>query len=56
MKKYIQPAIYVFEIKMESALLGGSNLQDLSTFNEVEGSEEYTHHSIWNNTAWPDEE
>lgn len=59
MKKYIQPAIYVFEIKMESALLGSSNLQELSTSNEVvdsEVSEEYTHHKIWDNTAWPYEE
>ena len=56
MKKYIQPAIYVFEIKMESALLGNSNMQEMSTFNEKEASEEYTHHSIWNNNAWTDEE
>ena len=56
MKKYIQPAIYVFEIKMESALLGGSNLPEMSTFNDVEGSEEYTHHKIWDDTAWPYEE
>ena len=56
MKKYIQPAIYVFEIKMESALLGSSNLQELSTSTDVVDTEEYTHHSIWNNTAWPDEE
>ena len=56
MKKYIQPAIYVFEIKMESALLGSSNLQDLSTNSVVEESEEYTHHKIWDNTAWPYEE
>ena len=56
MKKYIQPAIYVFEIKMESALLGSSTLQEISTSAEVEESEEYTHHKIWDNTAWPYEE
>ena len=56
MKKYIQPAIYVFEIKMESALLGGSNIPQTSTTPEVEASEEYTHHKIWDNTAWTDEE
>lgn len=56
MKKYIQPAINVFEIKMESALLGSSNLQEMGTTPEVEASEEYTHHKIWDNTAWPYEE
>ena len=56
MKKYIQPAIYVFEIKMETALLGNSNMQEMSTFNEDGASGEYTHHSIWNNNAWTDEE
>ena len=56
MKKYIQPAIYVLEIKMESALLGSSNPPEMSTTPEVEASEEYTHHKIWDNTAWPYEE
>lgn len=56
MKKYIQPAIYVFEIKMESALLGSSNLQELSTSNDMVDTEEYTHHKIWEDTAWPYEE
>ena len=56
MKKYIQPAIYVFEIKMESAMLGGSDIPQTSTFNNKEASEEYTHHKIWDNTAWPYEE
>ena len=56
MKKYIQPAIYVFEIKMESALLGSSNLQEMGTYNETGATGEYTHHKIWDNTAWPYEE
>lgn len=56
MKKYIQPAIYVFEIKMESALLGSSNLQEMGTSTDMVGTEEYTQHSTWNNTAWTDEE
>ena len=56
MKKYIQPAIYVFEIKMESALLGSSNPPELSTSNDMVETEEYTQHSTWNNTAWTDEE
>ena len=56
MKKYIQPAIYVFEIKMESALLGSSNLQDIGTSTDIVEDPEYTHHKIWDTTAWPYEE
>ena len=56
MKKYIQPAIYVFEIKMESALLGSSNPPEMSTTPDMVETEEYTQHSTWNNTAWTDEE
>ena len=55
MKKYIQPAICVFEIKMENALLGGSDV-NLGTTNEYVEGEEYTRHTIWNNNAWPNEE
>ena len=56
MKKYIQPAIYVFEIKMESALLGSSNPPEMSTSTDIVEDPEYTQHSTWNNTAWTDEE
>ena len=56
MKKYIQPAIYVFEIKMESALLGSSNPPEMGTSTDIVEDPEYTHHKIWNNTAWTDEE
>ena len=55
MKTYIQPAIYVFEIKMESALLSGSNLPDMSTTPEVEGSEEYTNRQDWQRFDWTEE-
>lgn len=55
MKKYIQPAIYVFEIKMESALLGSSDV-NLGTHKDVVEEQEYTQHTIWNNNAWPYEE
>ena len=55
MKKYMQPAICVFEIKMENALLGGSNV-DLGTHQDVVKEEEYTQHTIWNNNQWPCEE
>lgn len=57
MKKYIQPAINVYEIKMESALLGNSKLpEDISTSTNVVETEEYSHHSIWDNTDWSQEE
>ncbi|MDD6123405.1 MAG: hypothetical protein PUB53_03015 [Bacteroidales bacterium] len=56
MKKYIQPAINVYEIKMESALLGNSKLPDMSTSTEIVDTEEYSHHSIWDNTDWSQEE
>ena len=55
MKKYIQPAIYVFEIKMESALLGSSNPPEMSTSTEVEGSEEYTNRQDWQRFDWTEE-
>ena len=56
MKKYIQPAIYVFEIKMESALLGGSELPGMSTSEDVVETDEYTQHTFWNNNEWSYEE
>ena len=56
MKKYIQPAIYVFEIKMESALLGSSNPPEMGTSTDIVEDPEYTNHKIWDNTAWPYEE
>ena len=55
MKKYIQPAIYVFEIKMESALLGSSNLPGMSASTEVEESEEYTNRQDWQRFDWTEE-
>ena len=55
MKKYIQPAIYVFEIKMESALLGSSTLQEIRTNQEVEASEEYTNRQDWQRFDWTEE-
>ena len=55
MKKYIQPAIYVFELKMENALLSSSNVE-LKTVDEYAEGDEYTRHTIWNNNAWPYEE
>ena len=55
MKKYIQPAIYVFEIKMESALLGGSNLPVIGTTPDVEETEEYTNRQDWQRFDWTEE-
>lgn len=55
MKKYIQPAIYVFGINMESALLSGSNLPEIGTTPEVEESEEYTNRQEWQQFDWTED-
>lgn len=56
MKKYIQPAICVFELKMENALLGGSDVNLGTHQGVVVEEQEYTQHTIWNNNQWPYEE
>ena len=55
MKKYIQPAICVFEIKMESALLGSSTLQEIGTSTDKVESEEYTNRQDWQRFDWTEE-